>query len=100
MRNIAWGIVIASSMAVSVSAQAQGQQPAQGQPPSPEQPATQGDQAAPRTQQPAITQQMTKTTISGCIQNAPPAAPSAAGAPSMPGAAKFELANAKVVTTG
>jgi len=43
---------------------------------------------------------VTKTTISGCIQNAPPAAPSAAAAPSTPATAKFELANAKMVTAG
>ena len=40
-----------------------------------------------------------KTTISGCIQNAPPAAPSAGGAAaSTPAASKFDLANAKMVT--
>ena len=100
MRNVACGIVIASSLAVGLSAQAPGQQPAQGQPTTREQPATQGgDQSAPRAQQPATTQ-VTKTTISGCIQDAPPAAPSAANAPSPPAAAKFELANAKMVTAG
>ena len=72
---------------------------ARGQSPTREQPATQGDQPAPRAQQPASTQ-VTKTTISGCVQNAPPAAPSAAGPPSTPAAAKFELANAKMVTAG
>jgi len=97
MRNIAWTILIASSLAVGLSAQAPGQQPAQGQPTTREQPATQGEQPAPRAQQPASAQ-ATKTTISGCVLNAPPAAPSAAGAPST--AAKFELANAKMVTAG
>jgi hypothetical protein len=76
MKNMLATVFVASSLVASITAQ--------GQPP--------GAQG----QQPAATQPG-KVTISGCIQNAPPAAPAADAAPSGPAAAKFELANAKVV---
>jgi hypothetical protein len=93
MKNILVGVFVASSLIVSVAAQ--GQQPStQG-----EQPAVQGQPQppAPGAQQPARGQ-LGKVTISGCIQNAPPAAP-AAGAPASASAeSKFDLANAKTVS--
>ena len=90
MRRTLSAIFVASSVAIAA---AQGQQPA----PSTQQPAaTQGQPPAPETprQQPD-TAQLTKTTISGCVQNAPP---TAAGGASAPTPAKFELASAKIVT--
>ena len=80
MKNVVSAMFVASLFAVGVAAQ--GQQPA-----TPGQPAAQGEKPA-----------VAKVTISGCIQNAPPAAADAPGAPT--GAAKFELANAKVVSGG
>ena len=77
MKHIVSAIFVASSLAVGMVAQ--GQQPA-----TPE-------------QQPAAAQ-AAKVTISGCIQTAPPAAPTAGAAPSTPAAAKFELASAKMVS--
>ena len=87
MRRTLSAIFVASSVAIAA---AQGQQPA-GEPPSaaPQQPATERP-AAPRPQ--SASGQLTKTTISGCIQSVPAAAASA------PAASKFELARAKMVT--
>jgi hypothetical protein len=83
---------------------AQAQQPAaQGQQPATQsQPPAQGEQPATRGQTPATAQstQLTKVTISGCIQTPPPAAPAAGAAAPAPAAAKFDLANAKVVSGG
>jgi hypothetical protein len=109
MRSVVSAIFVASALAVGLSAQ--GQPPAtQSQPPAdrPEQAAPREPQpAAPREAQPAAprepqaaTAQLTKVTIGGCIQNAPAAAPAAGAAPSSPAASKFELANAKMVTSG
>ena len=93
MRTVLSAIFVASSLAVGLSAQ--GQPPAtQGQ-----QPADRQEQAAPREPQPS-TVQLTKVTIAGCIQNAPPAAPAAGAAPTSPAASKFDLANAKMATSG
>jgi hypothetical protein len=79
---------------------AQVQQPAN---PS-QQPVTRDQAPTPRGQQ-AATAQPAKITMSGCIQNAPPAAvasgeaaPPAGAAPSTPAASKFELASAKIVS--
>jgi hypothetical protein len=95
MRNMLGTITIAALFAVGTTAQEQPAAPRQPAAPAPgQQPATQGDQA--QRPQPAATQ-LTKTTISGCIQNAPPAAPAAGAAPAPP-ASKFDLANAKTVT--
>ena len=92
MKNVVSAIFVASSLAVGVVAQ--GQPPAtQGQ-----QPATQVEQPATRGQQPAAAQ-AAKVTISGCLQTAPSAAPTAGAAPSTPAASKFELASAKMVST-
>jgi hypothetical protein len=92
MKNVLVGVFVASSLIVSVAAQ--GQQPAtQG-----EQPAVQGQpQPPPAAQQPARGQ-LGKVTISGCIQNAPPAAPAAGAPASAPADSKFDLANAKMVS--
>jgi hypothetical protein len=91
MRSTLSAIFVASSVALAA---AQGQQPAPSQ-----QPATPAQQPAPQTQaaprQQSETGQLTKTTISGCIQNVAPAAGAAASAPT---ASKFELASAKMVT--
>lgn len=95
-----------ASFAVSVAAQ----EPATpAQPPATpgERPATQGERPTPtpgqapatRTEQPTATQ-AAKVMIAGCIQAAPPAAPGAGGAPAAPAASKFDLANAKVVSSG
>ena len=101
MRIVVSAIFVASSLAVGLSAQ--------GQPPATQsqQPADRTEQAAPREPQPAApsepqaaTVQLTKVTIGGCIQNAPPAAAAADAAPSSPAASKFDLANAKMVTSG
>ena len=103
MRNLMSMLVVASSLVVGIAAQGQqspGQEPStREQPPSTprEQPVVGGEQSAPRPQQQA-TAQVTKVTISGCIQNAPPAAPPTAGAASTPAASKFDLANAKMVS--
>jgi hypothetical protein len=87
MRRTLSAIFVASSVAIAA---AQGQQPAGEQPgASPQQPATERP-AAPRPQ--GAAGQLSKTTISGCIQSVPPAAASA------PEASKFELARAKMVT--
>ena len=83
MRNVVSAMFVASLLAVGVAAQGQ-------------QPATPGQPAA-QVEKPAAAN-VAKVTISGCIQNAPPAAAQAAGAPAA--AAKFELANAKVVSGG
>jgi hypothetical protein len=103
MRSVVSAIFVASSLAVGLSAQGpppadQSPQPA-GRPEqaAPQQPAPQ--QAAPREPQ-AAPAQLTKVTIGGCIQNAPPAAPAAGAAPSSPATSKFDLANAKMVTSG
>ena len=104
MRHILSAALIAS-FAVSVAAQqpaTQGQQPAtpsdrpaiQGERPT----TTPGQQPTTRAESPASTQ-AAKTTIAGCIQTAPPS-PVAAGAPAAPAASKFELANAKGVSSG
>jgi hypothetical protein len=67
--------------------------------------AAEGQQPTTETQKPAAQEQKpaaapaSKVTISGCLQAALPA-PAAAGAPAAPAAAKFELANAKVVSGG
>lgn len=91
MRRTLSAIFVASSVAIAA---AQGQQPAPSQQPTPPaQPPATETQPAPR-QQPE-TRQLTKTTISGCIQNVPPAA---GAAPSAPAGSKFELASAKMVT--
>jgi hypothetical protein len=89
MRRTLSAVFVASSVAIAA---AQGQTPAPSpQPAAPaQQPATERP-AAPRQAEPAT---LTKTTISGCIQNVPPAA---AGATSGT-ASKFELARVKVVT--
>ena len=101
MRSVVSAILVASSLAVGLSAQ--------GQPPAPQgqQPADRVEPAAPREPQPAAprepqaaTAQLTKVTIGGCIQNAAPATPAAGAAPSAPAASKFDLANAKMVTSG
>ena len=107
MRNVVGGIFIASSLVVGTFAQEPGQQPAQGRPGA-QQPAAPGQPPSAPVEQPVTRQQpptpqvaqLAKTTISGCIQNAPPAAPAAGGAPAAAAAAKFDLANAKVVTAG
>ncbi len=75
MKNVVSAMFVASSLVVGAAAQGQ-------------QPATQPQPAA----------KVAKVTISGCIQSAPPAAAEAAAPPSA--AAKFELANAKVVSGG
>ena len=88
MRRTLSAIFVASSVAIAA---AQGQQPAGQQPgASPQQPATERP-AAPRP--PEAAGQLSKTTISGCIQSVPAAAAAAA-----PEASKFELARAKMVT--
>jgi len=89
MRSTLSAVFVASWVAIAA---AQGQTPA----PTP-QPATPAQQPAPERQAPPASEArpLTKTTISGCIQNAPPAA---AGAPSVGTAAKFELARVQVVT--
>ena len=97
MRNFVLAIFVASSLTVGLSAQAE-------QPATPsQQPATQPQPAprnpAPPTQQPATTQ-LTKTTVAGCVQNAPPAAPAAGAPPSTPAASasRFDLANPTIIT--
>jgi hypothetical protein len=90
MRNVVLATIVASSLAVGLSAQ--GQSPAAGS----QQPAGRVEQAAPREPQ-AAPAQLTRVTIGGCIQNAPAAAPAAGAAPA-PAASKFELASAKMVT--
>ena len=105
MKHVLTAVFVAS-LAVSVTAQ--GQQPATpGQPPAPgDRPATQGERPTPPEQPPATraepptTTQAAKVMIAGCIQAAPPAAPGAGGAPAAPAASKFDLANAKVVSSG
>jgi hypothetical protein len=100
MRNVVSAIFVASSLAVGLSAQGQppatqSQQPADRvEPAAPPEPQT---TAAPREPQ-AATVQLTKVTIGGCIQNAPPAVAATGAAPSSPAASKFDLANAKMVT--
>jgi hypothetical protein len=89
MKDIVSATVVAVLLAVSLSAQGQSQQPAPpGQP---------GEQSTPRAPQ-ATTSPLAKVTISGCVQNPPPAAPAAGAVPSAPAASKFDLANAKMVT--
>jgi hypothetical protein len=96
MRNTMGTIVMAALFAVGTTAQEQPATPRQPAVPAPgQQPATQGEQS--QRPQPAATQ-LAKTTISGCIQNAPPAAPAAGGAAPAAAASKFDLANAKTVT--
>ena len=85
MKNIVSAIFVASSLAGGVVAQ--GQEPATR-----EQPPVAAQAQPPAAAQPA------KVTISGCIQNAPPAAPTAGAASSTPAAPKFELASAKIVS--
>jgi hypothetical protein len=94
MRTVVSAILVASCVAVGAAAQqpaTPADRPAAQQPPAP-----QGEQPTTRAPQPSATQE-SKVTISGCIQNAP-AAPGGAAA-STP-AAKFELANAKMSSTG
>ena len=92
MRNVLTAVFVAS-FAVTVAAQ--GQQPA-----TPGQlPATPGERPTTRAEAPAPTQ-AAKVMIAGCIQTAPPAAPAAGAAPAPAAAAKFDLANAKVVSSG
>ena len=100
MRSVLTAMFVASSLAVGMAAQAQQQPAAQGQQPATQsqQPA-QGEQPATRGQTPA-TAQLTKVTISGCIQTPPPAAPSVGAAAPVPAASKFDLANAKVISEG
>jgi hypothetical protein len=103
MRHVLTAAFVAS-FAVSVAAQ--GQQPAGQQPATPaerpttqgERPTTPGQQPTTRAESPATTQ-AAKVMIAGCIQAAPPA-PAAGGAPAAPAASKFDLANAKVVSSG
>ena len=106
MRHVLTAAFIAS---FAVGVVAQGQQPATpGQPPATpgERPATQGDRPTTPGQPPATraeqptTAQAGKVMIAGCIQAAPPAAPGAGGAPAAPAASRFDLANAKVVSSG
>ena len=103
MRHILSAALIAS-FAVSVAAQqpaTQGQEPAT---PS-DRPATQGErpttapgqQPTTRAESPASAQ-AARTMIAGCIQAAQPAP--VAGAAAAPAASKFDLANAKVVSSG
>jgi hypothetical protein len=60
--------------------------------------------AGARAQQPArpdqqpVATRAAKVTISGCLQTAPPPAPSAGATPSAPVATQYELADAKVVS--
>jgi hypothetical protein len=89
MKNTVSAICLGVVFAVSLSAQGQSQQPTP-----PREPA---DQSTPRAPQPA-TSPLAKVTISGCVQNAPPAAPAAGAVPAAPRASKFDLANAKTVT--
>ena len=106
MRHVLTAVFVAS-FAVAVAAQGQqpatpGQQPAApGERPTTqgERPATPGQQPTTRAEQPATTQ-AAKVMIAGCIQSAPPAAPAAGAAPAPAAAAKFDLANAKVVSSG
>jgi hypothetical protein len=90
MKNVLVAVVVATSFVVSIAAQ--------GPPPAPQaqQPAAQGERPAPQGERPAATQ-LSKVTMSGCIQSPPPASP-VAGAPSTLAASKFELANAKTVS--
>jgi len=91
MKNAMSAIFVASLLVAAAAAQ--GQPPAPGQQPTAQQPATQFDQST-RAQKP----EAGKVTISGCVENAPPAA-DAAAAPAKT-ASKFELANAKVTSGG
>jgi hypothetical protein len=100
MRNFVLAICVASSLTVGLSAQAEPPATQSQQPVTQAQPAPRNPQPAPPAQQPATTQ-LTKTTVGGCIQNAPPAAPAAGATTSTPAAAsasRFDLANAKIVT--
>ena len=99
-------VAFVASFAVGVAAGQQpvtpGQQPATpGERPATqgERPTTPGQTPATRAEQPTSTQSAT-VMIAGCIQAAPPAAPGAGGTPAAPGASKFDLANAKVVSGG
>ena len=99
-------VVFIVSFAVTVAAQGQPATPGQ-QPTTPtQQPATPGERSTTPGQQPTTraeqpaTAQAGKVMISGCIQATPPAAPAAGGTPAGPGASKFDLANAKVVSSG
>ena len=105
MRKVLTAVFVAS-FAVAVAAQ--GQQPATpGQQPAPpgERPTTQGERPTAPGQQPTTraeapaTTQAAKVMIAGCIQTAPPARPAGA-APAPEATAKFDLANAKVVSSG
>lgn len=96
MRTVVSAILVASCVAVGSAAQqaaTPAEKPAAQQPPAP-----QGEQPTTRAPQPSATQ-ASKVTISGCIQNAP-AAPGGAGASASTPAAKFELADAKMSSTG
>ena len=105
MRHVLTAAFVAS-FAVSVAAQ-QPATPGQQAATPDERPATQGERPtttpgqppATRAEQPTTTQ-AAKVMIAGCIQAAPPAAPGAGGAPAAPAASKFDLANAKVVSSG
>lgn len=92
MKNVMSAIFVASLLVAAAAAQ--GQPPPPGQQPTVQQPATQPGQP-PRAAKP----EAGKVTISGCIENAPPAA-DAAAAPAAANASKFELANAKVTSGG
>jgi hypothetical protein len=90
MRSVVWTIALATSVAVGIRAQ-EPRPTAPGQPP-----AVQGE-GTPRTQD-SPTAQLGKTTISGCIQTSPPAAPAPGATASAATASKFDLAGAKLVT--
>ena len=97
MRNILTAIVVASTFVVGVAAQGHKPVTPSQQPVTPsQQPATQDKEPTTRAQQPPAT--AAKVTIAGCVQAAP-AAPPAGGAPAAPAASKFDLANAKVVSS-
>ena len=98
MRNVLTAVFVALFV-VSVGAQTQQPVTPSQQPATPaERPTTPGQQPTTRAEPPATTQ-AAKVMIAGCIQTASPAAP-AAGATAAAAPAKFDLANAKVVSSG
>ena len=94
MKSLVSAVIIASSLVVTVVAQ--NEQPGSpAQQPTAQKPSPPSEQPSTRGQQPS-TAPMTKVTIAGCVQNAPP--PAGGASASTSAASKFDLANAKVIS--